>query len=195
MKFIVPIRQLRAAMVCVAKNDVRYYLNGIHFKSNRIESTNGHVAYMSASKEKNPDWFDGEINPSELIVNIDGKVPASTRQKNIQWAVFEITEDEALIRYMDICGVQVAVGMGEVVVGRYPNTPKLLSTTRKSGKTNDPIGVNTEYLAMLNLMMKGELYPLVKMESFDDKSAMIFTLRRVCSPDIKELMLIMPARL
>lgn len=35
---------LRAALVCVAKNDPRYYLQGIHINSNYIEATNGHVA-------------------------------------------------------------------------------------------------------------------------------------------------------
>lgn len=39
---------LRAALVCVAKNDPRYYLQGIHINNNYIEATNGHVAVRMA---------------------------------------------------------------------------------------------------------------------------------------------------
>ncbi|QCJ70374.1 hypothetical protein C9446_11220 [Providencia heimbachae] len=41
---IIQSHLLRAALVCVAKNDPRYYLQGVHINSKYIEATNGHVA-------------------------------------------------------------------------------------------------------------------------------------------------------
>lgn len=41
---IIQTHLLRAALVCVAKNDPRYYLQGVHINSKYIEATNGHVA-------------------------------------------------------------------------------------------------------------------------------------------------------
>ncbi|MEH2773061.1 hypothetical protein QE222_27160, partial [Klebsiella pneumoniae] len=41
---IIPSKLIRAALVCVAKNDARYYLCGVHITPKYIEGTNGHVA-------------------------------------------------------------------------------------------------------------------------------------------------------
>ncbi|HIE0684553.1 TPA: hypothetical protein ACXJNH_002779 [Proteus mirabilis] len=41
---IIQTHLLRAALVCVAKHDPRYYLQGIHISNKYIEATNGHVA-------------------------------------------------------------------------------------------------------------------------------------------------------
>ncbi len=41
---IIQSKLIRAALVCAAKNDVRYYLNGLHITPKYIEATNGHVA-------------------------------------------------------------------------------------------------------------------------------------------------------
>lgn len=49
----VPTAQLAAALHCAAKNDVRYYLNGVFLdaKSGCVVTTNGHVLYVSAPKQ------------------------------------------------------------------------------------------------------------------------------------------------
>lgn len=41
---IIQSKLIRAALVCAAKNDVRYYLNGLHITPKHIEATNGFVA-------------------------------------------------------------------------------------------------------------------------------------------------------
>ncbi|EFZ71212.1 hypothetical protein ECOK1357_0762, partial [Escherichia coli OK1357] len=38
---IIQSKLIRAALVCAAKNDVRYYLNGLHITPKHIEATNG----------------------------------------------------------------------------------------------------------------------------------------------------------
>jgi len=50
---------LRAASKFQAKDDVRYYLNGIHLNKGKIEATNGHVAIVLDTGEKNKDNTEG----------------------------------------------------------------------------------------------------------------------------------------
>ncbi|HCR5896813.1 TPA: hypothetical protein OO316_004141, partial [Shigella flexneri] len=45
---IIQSKLIRAALVCAAKNDVRYYLNGLHITPKHIEATNGSVALRMA---------------------------------------------------------------------------------------------------------------------------------------------------
>ena len=40
-------QQYRAATACTAKNDMRYYLNGIHINSEHVVSTDGHILYLA----------------------------------------------------------------------------------------------------------------------------------------------------
>ncbi|AUR82906.1 hypothetical protein NVP1029O_73 [Vibrio phage 1.029.O._10N.261.55.A7] len=199
MKFIVPIQILRAAIVSAGKDDVRHYLNGVHFTHNRVDSTNGHVAYLASGKSEIPSWFDSEFDKYDVIVKLLGKVPASTRQKCIQYAVFESDGDNnrMLVRYMNLYGEQIHIGHGEVVDGKFPNIPKLLASTRRSEKKlDDDIGFNSEYLAMPNQMLGKGLFNTVKFEMFSENTAGIATLMRSgIVTGYKESMLIMPVRL
>lgn len=197
MKFIVPIKILRAANIAAPKDDIRFYLNGIRFIKNRVESTNGHIAYMAICNQDLPEWFDGDVKFSDVIINIAHKIPASTKRNNIQYAVIESdTEESVIIRYMDFCGQQLAIGQGNIVDGKFPNLPKLLANTRKQGKVmENDIGFNAKYMAIPSKMLAGESFPVVKFEMFGDKTAGIATLIRPSWLDVKEVLLIMPANL
>lgn len=64
---IIQSKLIRAALVCAAKNDVRYYLNGVHITPKYIESTNGHVALRMEH---------GIRTKKNIIVQFEGPVPA-----------------------------------------------------------------------------------------------------------------------
>lgn len=199
MKFIVPIQILRAANVAAGSNDVRFYLNGIHFTHNRVESSNGHVAYMAKGAPDTPTWFESNFDKYDVIVKLSSKIPASTKRKNIQYAVVESDGDESkvLIRYMDFYGDQLHVGQGEVVDGKFPNIPKLVASTRRSEKKlDDDIGFNADYLAMPSQMLGKDKFNSVKFEMFAENTAGIATLLRSgIVTGFKEYLLIMPLRL
>ncbi|EMA5890781.1 hypothetical protein U3Y45_004860, partial [Salmonella enterica] len=64
---IIQSKLIRAALVCAAKNDVRYYLNGLHITAKYIEATNGHVALRIEH---------GIRTKKNIIVQFEGPVPA-----------------------------------------------------------------------------------------------------------------------
>ncbi len=64
---IIQSKLIRAALVCAAKNDVRYYLNGLHITPKHLEATNGHVALRMEH---------GIRTRKNIIVQFEGPVPA-----------------------------------------------------------------------------------------------------------------------
>lgn len=65
----VPSALVKAAMLFQAKQDVRYYLNGIMITKSHIVATDGHVMFVSPYKS--------DLRPDEqMIVAIKGKIPA-----------------------------------------------------------------------------------------------------------------------
>ena len=65
----VPAALVRAAMLFQAKNDVRYYLNGIMITKSHIVATDGHVMFVSL--------YESDLRPDEqMIIAIKGKIPA-----------------------------------------------------------------------------------------------------------------------
>ena len=199
MKFIVPVKYIQAAMVCVADKDVRYYLNGVHFDKNRIESTDGHTMYIAYMKDSTPEWFTGGSEPKKVIVKIDGKIPKFTGKCQVCFAIFEIDGDQVTIRYTDFLGSQVAIGMGVVVSGRFPLLPKVLriakTEAKKIEKPVGAIGMNVSYLARLDKMFNDNRFNAVSMLTGSENSAVIFTNRRIEHPDNIEYFVQMPVRL
>ena len=65
----VPAALVKAAMLFQAKNDVRYYLNGIMITKSHIVATDGHVMFVSP--------YESDLRPDEqMIIAIKGKIPA-----------------------------------------------------------------------------------------------------------------------
>lgn len=65
----VPAALVKAAMLFQAKNDVRFYLNGIMITKSHIVATDGHVMFVSP--------YESDLRPDEqMIIAIKGKIPA-----------------------------------------------------------------------------------------------------------------------
>lgn len=63
---IIQSKFIRAALVCAAKNDIRYYLCGVHITPKYIEATNGYVALRMEH---------GIRTRKNIIVQFEGSVP------------------------------------------------------------------------------------------------------------------------
>ena len=189
---------LRSAAIAQAKQDVRYYLNGIHFHNDRVESTNGHVCYMAVCNDDNPEWYDQWYDESwtekDIIISIAGKIPAS---KKISYALIENDgDDRFLIRYLNKHGIQIDVGMGDKIEGKFPDIPKLIAGIRQQEKSSNAVGFNTGYLAMADKMFnRKRRFPIIKLELFGAQSAAVFTLVDKTSHGVKEVFVVMPAQL
>ena len=128
-------QQLRAAMVCQGKNDVRYYLNGVHIKGNRIESTNGHVAVVMTMKNRvRGDW----------ILKIKGKIP-----KTSSISRFEFSKNESIVKHYDALGSLLSVHPVDVIEGSFPDLDKI---TNRDIVPAPYASFNAIYIAMLNEM-------------------------------------------
>ncbi len=135
MKITVKKCVLESAQLIRAKNDIRYYLNGIYFtKSGDVVSTDGHRLFVSKMEEK---------IKSSVIVNV-GKSPS----KNYDHA--EIDTVKGLVRfYKD--GINVGVALCSVVDGRYPDYERIIP---KELISVDKIGFNASYLSDVGKVVK-----------------------------------------
>ncbi|QBH97190.1 hypothetical protein EKN56_12775 [Limnobaculum zhutongyuii] len=104
---------LRAALVCVAKNDARYYLNGIHITPKYIEATNGHVALR----------LEHGINTRRnIIVQFIGHIP-------VRADMTELTFGKSLLAtHYDAHGQRIGFTAIKLLDGRFPDLDRVVPT-------------------------------------------------------------------
>lgn len=130
MKIKVSKILLESAMIFQAKNDIRYYLNGVCFKADgRVCSTDGHRAFVGSKHE-------GQLT-EDLILSIS-KSPT----KKYDYA--EIDTGNGSITYHYDNTIQVGVGMVSLIDGRFPDIDRIIP---KETSPCDRIGFNAGYLA------------------------------------------------
>jgi hypothetical protein len=150
-------KQLRAAKLCQAKNDIRYYLNGIHIYKNKIEATDGHMAVqMTMSKRIRRD----------IILNINGAIP-----KKAISSVF-VFGKENIVKNYDIFGVLLNVLVVDVIDGKFPDLKRVIPTKFKSV---DCIGVNTSYIGLFGKMFECRWGDIAKLQFTSKNGTMMLT--------------------
>lgn len=140
MKIKVSYQNLESAQLCKAKNDVRYYLNGVAFlPDGRISSTNGHVAFIAEGCSSSRKMKD------TIIFNIP--------RKPITKYEYALIDDQlSIITYFDVNDVKLAVSMAEVIDGRYPDVDRLFNQFKEA--PCDKIGFNADYLSLIGRISK-----------------------------------------
>ncbi|EBD0679369.1 hypothetical protein ABVL59_002546 [Salmonella enterica] len=126
---IIQSKLIRAALVYAAKNDVRYYLNGLHITAKYIEATNGHVALRIEH---------GIRTKKNIIVQFEGPVPvkAETTELVFNKEAFAIHRD-AFERRISITGIRL-------VDGRFPDMERVMP--KKVDFSINPV-IQAEYLS------------------------------------------------
>ena len=123
-------RAMLSAMIFQAKNDVRYYLNGICFgPDKKLYSTDGHRAFV------------GEHETEGLTGNI---IIAIKGPRFIKFDKAQIDTESEIITYQDEIGARVGFGLCSVVDGLFPNIEKIIP---KENKPVSEICFNASYLA------------------------------------------------
>lgn len=108
---IIQSKLIRAALVCAAKNDVRYYLNGIHITPKYIEATNGHVALRMEH---------GIRTKKNIIVQFEGSVPLKAETTELIFSKEPIAiHRNGLERRISITGIKL-------VDGRFPDMERVI---------------------------------------------------------------------
>lgn len=130
MKLKISKLLLEGALMFQAKNDVRYYLNGICFMPDgRVASTDGHRAFIGGN-------HDNKLTEN-VIIKI-GKSPT----KRYEYAI--IDTKSKIATYHDEDGEMVGAGICEEIDGRFPDIDRV---TPKQTAPAEQIGFNAKYLA------------------------------------------------
>lgn len=129
---IVKTMKLRAAAKFQAKNDIRYYLNGIRLSGNYIEATNGHVAV----RMKNCDSFGDD----DFIVKFVGAIPKKAHTT-------EFIKEQNVCKHYDgdenLIGAQAFV----IVDGKFPDLARVIPKEASIGVM--PL-FQTKYLSLMD---------------------------------------------
>ncbi|AHK11689.1 DNA polymerase III beta subunit [Shewanella sp. phage 1/41] len=179
----IPSKMLKAAQVCQAKCDIRYYLNGIHIKGSFVESTNGYVCVRMSMKKP---------VRKERILNINGVVPKKAHESE-----FVFGKSESIVKHRDSKGQLLSIHVVEVIEGKYPDISRVMPDVKKKLAT-EQIGLNTDYINMFGKMFGDRhSFNLAKFEFFGESSSVKIT---SVSPIVNEdygspVFIVMPGRL
>ena len=182
IKFTIRSSLVKAAMLFQAKQDIRYYLNGIRIEPNRIAATNGHCLWLHN--------FDTDLDITEsLVLQLKGAIPAKSFNIN-----FEVGEMSGVAFHADIDGKIIAATYFELIDGTYPDIDKVIAP--KANEQPTPvIGFNTEYLSLLQKATKlvgNTRYPSVSVNLRGSNAVSVFN---ILGPEFNSKLFLMPVRL
>ena len=137
MKLKVSKLLLEGALIFQAKQDVRYYLNGICFMPDgRVAATDGHRAFI-ANKH------DNKITDN-VIVSVS-KSPT----KRYDYAVLDVKTK--MVTYHDAFDVLVGSGICSLIDDLFPDVDRIIP---KQTAPTEQIGFNAKYLADVEKLAK-----------------------------------------
>lgn len=182
VKFTIRSALVKAAMLFQAKQDIRYYLNGIRIEPNRIAATNGHCMWLHN--------FESELDIAEsLTLQFKGAMPAKSFNIN-----FEVGEKSGVAFSEDVDGKIIAATYFELIDGTYPDIDKVIAP-KEDEKPTPVIGFNTEYLSLLQKATKlvgNQRYPSVVVNLRGPDAVSVFNIR---GPEFNSKLFLMPVRL
>ncbi len=183
--FTIKADVVRAAQVFQAKNDVRYYLNGVFISDDgTIAGTNGHAGFVSS--------HDAEIDQGYIIA-ITGLIPKAAHILNIT-----IIENDVLIKCFTASGRKVKALCGEVLEGKFPDIMKVVPDHSEEALAEvdgmNEITFQAKYMASASKVFSRGGFDGVNVSFKNDSSAIMVT------PSLESLfpkgtcVLIMPVR-
>lgn len=138
MKLKISKLLLESALIFQARNDARYYLNGICFMTDgRIASTVGHRAFIGGSHD------------NEIAENIIVKVSKSPTKK-YNHAIID-TKSGIVTYHFGHMDTIVGAGICEEIDGRFPDIDRVIP---KQTLPTEEIGFNAGYLVDIEKVAK-----------------------------------------
>ena len=178
MKLKISKLLLEGALMFQAKQDIRYYLNGICFMPDgRVAATDGHRA-MIASKHEN------KITDN-VIVSVS-KSPT----KRYDYAVLDTKTK--MVTYHDDTELMVGAGICNMIDGRFPDVDRVIP---KQTSPTEQIGFNAKYLADVEKLAKlfNPKYESVRFELNGNTSAAVTNISAPTGENAK--VIVMPMRI
>jgi DNA polymerase III sliding clamp (beta) subunit (PCNA family) len=182
---------LTACYAIAPKTDVRYYLNGVHFKSMPngyvIESTDGHSLVQFKSESI--------IQGSEVDVILDIKHVKLFIDKIKAMGYNKTDVNEVYITGITDNQIDFNLGSVETINGKYPDCERVI--WKDESKETREIGMDARYLADILKVTKpfiSKKHQPVKLEFKDSASSVRVTFDNGID-NLKSVMIIMPCRL
>jgi DNA polymerase-3 subunit beta len=178
MKLKVSKLLLEGSLIFQAKQDVRYYLNGICFMPDgRIAATDGHRA-MIASKHENK-------LKDNVIVSVS-KPPTK------RYAYALLDTKTGIVTYHDEHEIMVGAGICSEINGRFPDIDRVIP---KQTAATEQIGFNAKYLADVEKLAKlfNPKYEAVLFELNGNTSAAVANINAPTGETAK--VIVMPMRI
>ena len=140
-QFTIPASTLQAALLSVAKKDVRYYLNGVYLDlpAGLIVSTDGHRCFIGKLPDDAPRSIPPVIVPSETVTAaLKGITPKMKRMLDVLVTI----NGEAPARTVSFT-VGASTVAGAEIDGRFPDYARIVPV-----KCSGEVGTyNPDYLA------------------------------------------------
>lgn len=108
---IIQSNLIRAALVCAAKNDARYYLCGIHINKKYIEATNGCVALRMEH---------GIRTKKSIIIQFEGRIPAKSETTEL------VFSKEPIAIHRDQSKSRLSITGIKLLDGRFPDLDRVI---------------------------------------------------------------------
>jgi hypothetical protein len=135
--FKIDARGLKAASITTAKNDIRYYLNGMLIGDGKLVSTDGHRMTIITPKSKS----DLDSMKPEIF-KILGSVPASAIEAEFVY----LNDNSGVILFTNrLMSKLNKVIRFEVIDGIFPKYKRVIPTGEP--KSMSQIGLNLDYVA------------------------------------------------
>jgi len=197
MKFALPIKAVTNAQKCQAKDDARYYLNGFHVTSNTVEASNGHFLYQAKIKQfEYPSYIcDMNINnqpPETMIIKMKQQIRQPLKKLGCEFVVFEVVDSKVIATTIDHYGSDIAVYLGEVVDGEFPDVKKR-AIPYGEPEQHKQVSFNADYLKMLSSVTGYTGH--VKLQSYGEHKASVFTIIDHVNMHFDAIFVLMPIRL
>lgn len=178
MKLKISKLLLEGALMFQAKQDIRYYLNGICFMPDgRVAATDGHRAMISSKHE------------NKLTDNVIFSVSKSPTKR---YAYALLDTKTGIVTYHDEHEIMVGAGICSEVDGRFPDIDRVIP---KQTEPTEQIGFNAKYLADVEKLAKlfNPKYEAVRFELNGNTSAAVANISAPTGETAK--VIVMPMRI
>lgn len=198
MKFILPINAVTNAQKCVAKYEVRYYLEGFHVTKKAVEATNGHYAYRAKLKEfALPEYLanhaEGCELPESMIIKMKQPIKKPAKSSGCEFVFFDVQDSKVIATTIDQFGGEAGCFLGSVIDGKFPDVEGLVIQTGEP-ENHSQVGYNADYLKKLSEVCDTE-FKSVKLQSYGEDKASVFEIINPINMFYDAIFVLMPIRL